>query len=1132
MADGKILQQNQPYSPANPANYPGVAPGINAAALDSLAALVNYKNPSVVYVDITNGSDVTGTGAELRPYQTLEHALTILAGAPLGEYIIALAPGGYGSAPITWPTQLGKNISMKGNGSSINVDINFTSVNGGNDQVGFDGINMAGGAKLIFDFGLAAVSTVILSNGGYAFDRIDTLPPGPQALRVWNSLITTMSTSSVVIMNNCQWIGGPANVIAATGFALMNGCLFASMNGVVDGTLALIATFAQGTTLTGAGTVSADASSLMNLSITGPTVSLADVSQYVGFAPANPGDWVTPPTQVKQALDELAAASAPSANPKTQFVFQPGGAASGNIYTSFATLYAALSAIAGPKTIFFDDSIVSPCVIPAGAYNFAEVTFDAAVAGKFTQVQVANGVTWTNLRTLKNLNLDFLTTAPVESLAQVGIIMEGVQITANGTGSIWSVPVGAQFQLTRGSSFAAVGGISSVVDIATGQSLQLVLAQVASVDANSISSPAADPSVNLIVLRPDETGGFTAQGAQFGGTTIDQPLNNAEYLKYVPAVPGNWVTPPTQVSEALDELAAAVPPAGGANVTLSNLNPTSINQDLVADADNTRDLGSTLKKWKDGHFAGNINVDGTINFTPTTPADWPAPVPTTLEGALDTTAAQISSINTKLVFVDIVRGSDVTGTGSELRPFQTLPAAVAYVGGAGPGAYTIMLAPGNYAGAPVALTGNINLQGNPNTTTISHALSYTAVAADNASMSFFGVGFSTPITIDCSLGNSGVFVFENCGVQLTRVDTNPQVFLTMVGCGVTSLDLTGNAQIHDSLVAGPVTVQAASNLVVWDSVIVSGPINVIGSIILIGADIAGLAVTGAGTALFDSTTKTLAGLAGGSITTATQSLLDDAQTVAFAPAVPGDWTVVPTQVKQALDELAARPLPGPTPGLSAVLTASNDGGAQNIKNVAQLRDSADVLSYDVDTRSFNAADNSPSASMDNRQLKDSTGPIVLDWGNQSLIDLLAKTSLLWKLRQLIATDGATVMLDWSGANLDANTHELINLVDPTTAQAAATRNYVDNHNVPAKFSHTLDGTDIANQYIDLTTVAVLDSILFLWNQAQPPLEGDDYTVSYTGGAGGKTRISFVAGGVLATFAAAGQKVQINHLVQA
>lgn len=84
-----------------------------------------------------------------------------------------------------------------------------------------------------------------------------------------------------------------------------------------------------------------------------------------------------------------------------------------------------------------------------------------------------------------------------------------------------------------------------------------------------------------------------------------------------------------------------------------------------------------------------------------------------------------------------------------------------------------------------------------------------------------------------------------------------------------------------------------------------------------------------------------------------------------------------------------------------------------------------------------------------------------------------------------------------------------------------------------KETFTLAGGDITNQYIDLQQVAATDSIHFLVKGSGVLLEGasHDYSVSYTGGAGSKTRITFLndiaTGGQAALIA--GDIVQIVYM---
>jgi len=62
-----------------------------------------------------------------------------------------------------------------------------------------------------------------------------------------------------------------------------------------------------------------------------------------------------------------------------------------------------------------------------------------------------------------------------------------------------------------------------------------------------------------------------------------------------------------------------------------------------------------------------------------------------------------------------------------------------------------------------------------------------------------------------------------------------------------------------------------------------------------------------------------------------------------------------------------------------------------------------------------------------------------------------------------------------------------------------------------KAEYILDGTDISNGYVDLTEVALTDSIHFIfYGSGLLSREGVDYTVNYTGGVSSKTRIDFSA----------------------
>lgn len=96
------------------------------------------------------------------------------------------------------------------------------------------------------------------------------------------------------------------------------------------------------------------------------------------------------------------------------------------------------------------------------------------------------------------------------------------------------------------------------------------------------------------------------------GLMIYQTDNTAGFYYYAGIFSGGWK------------------PVGGAATNLGNLTTTSINQDLLPDGDNTRDIGSSTLSWNDGYFDGmgffktSLSVGGTttpsayLEITPTT----------------------------------------------------------------------------------------------------------------------------------------------------------------------------------------------------------------------------------------------------------------------------------------------------------------------------------------------------------------------------------------------------------------------------------------------------------------------------------------------------------------------------------
>ncbi len=379
---------------------------------------------------------------------------------------------------------------------------------------------------------------------------------------------------SFLLQDDTQWFSASGKpIVQATSPALS---VVVAVGGVVLNTDVTL----------GAGvTIEYSSDSFVETQGAGVTLDLLSQAQLVEYSPAVPGNWNPTPAQVAAALDQLATRAAQT------FVFQPGGVASGNVFTSWASLYAALPAASTkgfrpPTTIKIDDSFTSPAVIPVGtgAYNLDGVTF-TAVANSVpgfggAALNIASGVTITCgvLRFSEGLTVTYLGTAAciTSSAATQAVnlyIDENVLLQSTSTGAFLSATHGVCIVVLN-NSYMGDGTHTTIL------SASPAVVQVLQCGASEIDNAAC--SGTGLTLTWDVIPPFLPQGAgvtieQYSGAgTFTNPLQGASALPLKLAVGTSFsVAAGATLSAAQQQfpvyVLTGIVPAGGETLILPNV---------------------------------------------------------------------------------------------------------------------------------------------------------------------------------------------------------------------------------------------------------------------------------------------------------------------------------------------------------------------------------------------------------------------------------------------------------------------------------------------------------------------------------------------------------------------------------
>jgi hypothetical protein len=260
-------------------------------------------NPEEIYVDAQGGDDTSGTGSVVLPFETLEKVLTLTTDTSK-HYVVLMAPGDYTSGPVTIPA----NVSLYGKGANISNQVTIDFLAGLECFPVFDGLSMG---DVIMDMSPASIAIATFRDGSYDITRTDTTT-GAYFFSVTNSNVSDFSLKGNALFNNVIFVG--TGTVENGGQLLMNNCVQGTVinvigTGVVSLTGCTFSGSIVGTIDAGnTPTVRSDSSSLgYGGVITDANIIDLDSSSFISYAPATPGDWIAPPTEVKSALDELAA---------------------------------------------------------------------------------------------------------------------------------------------------------------------------------------------------------------------------------------------------------------------------------------------------------------------------------------------------------------------------------------------------------------------------------------------------------------------------------------------------------------------------------------------------------------------------------------------------------------------------------------------------------------------------------------------------------------------------------------------------------------------------------------------------------------------------------------------------------
>lgn len=236
------------------------------------------------------------------------------------------------------------------------------------------------------------------------------------------------------------------------------------------------------------------------------------------------------------------------------------------VYGSWVDLMAFVATLSNPITVRFDESVVSPLVIPAGVHTFPNGThFQGSFNVPFTSVKLANGCVLNGVRVFEEgLDVENQSNSPVIVLNSPGsynivTFQRGSTIYCTGSAPLILADAGVAVIAALLGAEWADGGTGTPVARAINGSVLLVNPVVVSPIGKDTLGCDAGSTVLLNLYGDTEFD--PAQVAVLGTLQISY-ADKAKRIEYTPAVPArvpnapDWLAPsPMLVNTALDELA-------------------------------------------------------------------------------------------------------------------------------------------------------------------------------------------------------------------------------------------------------------------------------------------------------------------------------------------------------------------------------------------------------------------------------------------------------------------------------------------------------------------------------------------------------------------------------------------------